>query len=59
VRLIAAAAGREEVLAVFDGRYWSFEVAESFTGRVVGLYAVDGTVAFSDLRYRGTDAVPE
>jgi hypothetical protein len=55
VRLVAA----DRVLAEFDGRYWSFEVAKSFTGRVVGLYAVDGTVTFSTLRYRGTDAVPD
>ena len=27
------------------------------TGRVLGVYAADGTVAFSGLRYRGTDAV--
>lgn len=58
VRLTAAADDREVVLAEFDGRYWSFEVASSFTGRVVGLYAADGTVTFAGLRYRGTDAVP-
>jgi xylan 1,4-beta-xylosidase len=46
------------VLAEFDGRYWSFEVAKSFTGRVLGVYAAEGTVSFSDLRYRGTDDVP-
>ena len=59
VRLVATGGGREVVLAEFDGRYWSFEVAKSFTGRVVGLYATDGTVTFSDLRYTGTDAVPD
>jgi hypothetical protein len=58
VRLIAAADDREVVLAEFDGRYWSFEVAKSFTGRVVGVYAAEGTVTFSGLRYRGSDAVP-
>jgi beta-xylosidase len=58
VRLIAAGGGREVVLAEFDGRYWSFEVANSFTGRVFGLYATEGTVSFADLRYSGTDAVP-
>jgi beta-xylosidase len=58
VRLIAAADDREVVLAEFDGRYWSFEVAKSFTGRVVGIYAAEGTVTFSGLRYRGSDAVP-
>jgi beta-xylosidase len=55
VRLVAA----DTVLAEFDGRYWSFEVAKSFTGRVFGVYAADGTVSFSGLRYRGTDAVPD
>ena len=36
----------------------SFEVANSFTGRVFGLYAVEDTVTFSELRYPGTDAAP-
>ncbi len=27
---------------------------ESFTGRVPGLYAVDGTVAFADVTYEGS-----
>ena len=58
IRIHAAGGGRKVVLAEIDGRYWSVEVAKSFTGRVLGLYAVDGTVAFSDLRYRGSDAVP-
>jgi xylan 1,4-beta-xylosidase len=55
VRLVAG----DRVLAEFDGRYWSFEVAKSFTGRVLGCYAADGTVSFSALRYRGTDDVPQ
>ena len=59
VRLLAVGGGDEVVLAEFDGRYWSFEVAKSFTGRVYGLYATDGTVTFTDLRYTGTDAVPD
>jgi beta-xylosidase len=42
-------------LAAVDGRYWSAEVAESFTGRVVGLYAVDGIVDVESLTYRGED----
>ena len=58
VRLVAAADGREVVLADFDGRYRSFEVAKSFTGRVFGLYTTEGTVGFSALRYVGTDVVP-
>lgn len=59
VRLVAAGGGREVVLAEFDGRWWSFEVAKSFTGRVFGVYAADGTVHVADLRYTGTDAVPD
>ena len=56
----AALAGLEHTRAAeLDGRYWSFEVAKSFTGRVIGLYAVHGMVTFADLRYSGTDAVPE
>jgi beta-xylosidase len=57
VRLLATWADADPVLlAEFDGRYWSYEVAKSFTGRVWGLFAVEGTVSFSDLRYRGSDA---
>ena len=33
IRLVA---GGRRVLAEFDGRYWTFEVAKSFTGRVSG-----------------------
>jgi hypothetical protein len=40
VRLVAVGHGSEVVLAEFDGRYWSFEVAKSFTGR--GSDAVPG-----------------
>ncbi|WP_430791494.1 glycoside hydrolase family 43 protein [Actinoplanes sp. G11-F43] len=35
-----------EVLAELDGRYLSTEVAGGFTGRVIGMYATDGTVRF-------------
>ncbi|MFG2785396.1 glycoside hydrolase family 43 protein [Streptomyces prunicolor] len=42
-------------LAALDGRYVSAETAASFTGRVVGMYAAEGTVAFSQFRYRGED----
>jgi xylan 1,4-beta-xylosidase len=55
VRLVAGGT----VLAEFDGRYWCFEVARSFTGRVFGLYAADGTVTFTDLHYTGTDDLPQ
>ena len=38
-------------LAALDGRYLSTEVAGGFTGRVVGVQAVTGTVALHELRY--------
>lgn len=44
------------LLAELDGRYWSAEVAAPFSGRVVGLYATEGSVAFSRFRYVGSDA---
>ncbi|WP_417512314.1 family 43 glycosylhydrolase [Microbacterium sp.] len=44
----------DEVLLVeLDGRYWSFETTESFTGRVLGLYSIRGPVRFADVRYEG------
>ncbi|MEV8540914.1 glycoside hydrolase family 43 protein [Streptomyces sp. NPDC051572] len=42
-------------LAALDGRYVSAETAASFTGRVVGMYAAEGAVAFDQFRYRGED----
>ena len=36
--------GTFAALAVLDGRYLSTEVAGGFTGRVIGLYATQGTV---------------
>jgi xylan 1,4-beta-xylosidase len=56
IRLVAASVadpGNEVVLAELDGRYWAYETTESFTGRVLGLYAIDGTVAFSEITYEG------
>jgi xylan 1,4-beta-xylosidase len=40
-------------LARVDGRYLSQETAASFTGRVIGIYAVRGSVTFSRYRYVG------
>jgi beta-xylosidase len=40
-------------LARVDGRYLSQETAASFTGRVIGLYAASGVVAFDWYRYSG------
>ena len=47
--------GATVLLAEIDGRSLSAETAASFTGRVVGLYARTGTVAFDRLDYRGDD----
>jgi beta-xylosidase len=38
--------GAFEVLADLDGRYLSTEVATGFSGRLIGLYAVDGAARF-------------
>lgn len=40
------------VLAELDGRYLSTEVATGFTGRVIGLYATEGTVSADWFDYR-------
>lgn len=45
--------GVEVELADLDGRYWSYEVAQAFAGRVVGMFASSGTVRFSDIEYEG------
>ncbi|MGO4343791.1 hypothetical protein AB4Z02_19085, partial [Pedococcus sp. 2YAF34] len=55
VLLQATADGKTVTLADVDGRYLSAETAASFTGRVVGLYATTGRVAFAGLRYRGSE----
>lgn len=36
----------EDTLAELDGRYLSTEVATGFTGRVAGMYVIDGSAAF-------------
>ncbi|QDY08082.1 glycoside hydrolase family 43 protein [Micromonospora sp. HM134] len=43
--------GTFDVLAELDGRYLSTEVAGGFTGRVIGMYAADGVVAFDWFDY--------
>jgi xylan 1,4-beta-xylosidase len=52
IRLLAGGT----LVAELDGRYWTAETCASFTGRVIGLYASEGTVRFADFRYRGTGA---
>ena len=53
VRLFAG----DELLAELDGRYWAAEVGAPFSGRVVGMFASEGSVAFSQFRYHGSDAL--
>jgi len=36
--------GDVEMLGAIDGRYLSTEVAGGFTGRVIGVYATEGTL---------------
>jgi xylan 1,4-beta-xylosidase len=43
-------------LARLDGRYLSQETAASFTGRVIGLYAVRSEVVFADFRHDGVES---
>ncbi|WP_432867448.1 glycoside hydrolase family 43 protein [Microbispora rosea] len=45
--------GRFTPLAELDGRYLSTEVAGGYTGRVIGVYAAEGVVAFDWYEYTG------
>jgi len=54
IRLIAAQGETQVKLAELDGRYWSFETTETFTGRVIGMYATSGEVRFLRYRYTGS-----
>ncbi len=56
IRLTAAVSGEEHVLAELDGRLWSAETCVSFAGRILGLYALEGTVTFGHFHYRGSDS---
>jgi xylan 1,4-beta-xylosidase len=47
--------GERVELAQVDGRFLSSEVTESFTGRVIGVYAVDGVVSFHRWIAEGDD----
>ena len=59
IRLSAAAGGEKVLLTELDGRFWTSESCASFTGRVIGLYAADGTVGFTGYRYRGTESAEQ
>ena len=50
VRLSAVVDGTEYELTRFDGRYLS-TVVGGFTGRVVGLRALDGVIDVTEVRY--------
>ena len=41
-------------VAELDGRYLSSEVAGGFTGRVLGMFAIEGVVAFDWFDYAGS-----
>ncbi|WP_158849620.1 glycoside hydrolase family 43 protein [Saccharothrix deserti] len=41
-----------DLLAELDGRYLSTEVAVGFTGRVIGMYATEGSASFDWFEYR-------
>ena len=56
VRLVARAHDEDVLLAELDGRFWTAEVTASFTGRVVGLFATEGTVTFGRFHAEGSDA---
>jgi beta-xylosidase len=47
--------GARTELATLDGRYLSTEVAGGFTGRVIGMYAAEGTVRFDWFDYEPLD----
>ncbi|WP_243076487.1 glycoside hydrolase family 43 protein [Microbacterium sp. SS28] len=47
--------GERTLLATVDGRFLSSEVTESFTGRVIGVYAVEGVVSFQRWIAEGDD----
>jgi hypothetical protein len=51
--------GTLTALGTLDGRYLSTEVAGGFTGRVIGMYAVAGTVHFDWFDYEPVDIVTE
>jgi beta-xylosidase len=48
------AKGNEVIVASFDGRYLSAEVTCSFTGRVIGVYSIDGSLELT--RYEEVSA---
>lgn len=58
IRLLVGHGSQNTLLAKLDGRYWSAETCTSFTGRVFGLFARQGRVAFDNLYYLGSESPP-
>jgi xylan 1,4-beta-xylosidase len=56
VELAAIVDGERTVLLELDGRFLSSEVAESFTGRVIGLFALEGEIAVDRIDCEGDDS---
>lgn len=55
IRLGVTVNGERITIAEVDGRHLSAEVTESFTGRVIGVYAVDGEILVHRWAERGHD----
>ncbi|MGC5221351.1 family 43 glycosylhydrolase [Micromonospora sp. DT81.3] len=55
IRLAATIDGERVELGEVDGRFLSSETTESFTGRVIGAYAVSGTFAVDRFAAEGHD----
>jgi xylan 1,4-beta-xylosidase len=56
VELAAIVGGERTVLLELDGKYLSSEVTESFTGRVIGPFALSGSIAVATFTYSGSNA---
>ena len=56
IRLVAAAGGRGRPAHRARRPLLDRRVAASFTGRVLGLYATEGTVTFTRFHAEGSDA---
>lgn len=55
---IETGTGEASVLTELDGRYLSTEVATGFTGRVIGVYVLEGTAHVDWFDYRPTTRTP-
>lgn len=55
ITLIALGDGQEVTIAELDGRHWAVETVVSFTGRVIGPFALQGDVEFAAFTYEGIE----